>query len=336
MISKKVQTFIPRLPWWGADLQTLRNTLRPPKIQLEDGPRLTFNMTDGSGDRLVASVHHSQDSKSFSRPLVVLIHGMGGTEDSHYISMTAHHMLKAGFNVMRLNLRGAGPASPLCTSQYHGGKSEDLKAVADAIPEKYTSAGIFAVGYSLGANMLLKFMAEYGSRSRNPIIGAAAVSAPIDLASCSRAMLKRRNYVYTQYLLHSLKKAALQPHLNVPEKTRQEVKAARSVLAFDECYTGPMNSFRDADHYYRESSSENFVLGIKSPTLIIHALDDPWIPAEGYHRLPWHNNPKLKTAIVASGGHLGFHGRRAGFSGSDSIGSPWYNGMILEFLRALA
>ena len=180
--------FVPRAPWWGGDLQTIRNYLRkrrPPDLTPWPGLRLELPVLDGSGDRLSASLH--QPAIEAGRPLAVLIHGLTGSEDSVYLRASARHLLGLGYPVVRLNQRGAGPSRPLCRSRYHAGLSSDLgdalKALANLDP-RLISRGVVLVGYSLGGNMLLKFLAEYGASF--PIVAAASVSAPIDLATRGR------------------------------------------------------------------------------------------------------------------------------------------------------
>ena len=157
--------FRARGPWWGPDLQTLRNALIAPRIDLTRylGERLTLSMADGSGDALVGLLQ--MPAIATEKPLAVLVHGLSGSEDSAYMISTAGALLDEGYSVLRLNLRGAGPARPLCRLQYHAGRSEDLRDVldCDGFPD-IGSGGLVLVGYSLGANMLLKFLAEFGEQ----------------------------------------------------------------------------------------------------------------------------------------------------------------------------
>src|SRR5690348_1565707 len=185
--------FLARAPWWGGDLQTLRNYLVRQLAPLPAAERLHLPMRDGSGDRLVASLHRPVAAGT-RRPLVVLIHGLTGSEQSHYMVKTAAHLLRLGFTVLRLNLRGAGASRPSCRFQYYAGRSEDFADALAALPGALTQGGVVAVGYSLGANMLLKYLGERGSEA--PLQGAIAVSAPLDLAGTSRRLMWRRNGLY--------------------------------------------------------------------------------------------------------------------------------------------
>jgi len=153
-------SFVPRAPWWGADLKTVRSVLLRQSYGLEDFPekRLRFRMPDGTGDVLHGILN--QPVEPGDLPLVVLVHGLTGCAESHYMRATAAILLRRGLTVMRLNLRGAGPSRPFCVEQYHAGRTEDLRAVLGQMPEHLTRSGIVLVGYSLGANQVLKLLGE--------------------------------------------------------------------------------------------------------------------------------------------------------------------------------
>jgi len=188
--------FAPRAPWLGADLQTLRNVLRGPVFAPrpeDEGVRLVLPLTDGSGDRLAARYFEAEAPRD-GAPLVVLIHGLGGTTDSAYIQVTTTLLLRLGYPSLQLNLRGAGESRPLCREQYHAGRTGDLRDALAALPAEMIAGGVVVVGYSLGGNMVLKYAAEYGG-----LRGAVSISAPIDLAAASHRFLARRNRLYLRY-----------------------------------------------------------------------------------------------------------------------------------------
>src|SRR5208337_1189701 len=143
--------FRPRAPWFGPDLQTVRNTLRhrAPALSRYTVTRLAFEMSDRSGDRLVG---HLQDPGPGSdlRPLVVLIHGLAGSAQSAYMETSAAHWLARGHRVLRLDLRGAGASRPLCRLQYHAGRTSDLRDALGGLPAESAPSGLLMIGYSLG------------------------------------------------------------------------------------------------------------------------------------------------------------------------------------------
>ena len=309
----------PRPPWWGGDLQTLRNSLRwrPPDLSPWPAERLALPMGDDSGDRLAASLHRP-DGGAVGAPLVLLIHGLTGCEDSAYVRASARFWLARRHPVLRLNLRGAGPSRPLCRLQYHAGRSDDLRDALAALPHRIEGAGLrargmIAVGYSLGGNMLLKYLGEEGSAA--PFLAACAVSAPIDLAASTGRMEARRNGLYQHYILSRLKAETLAapawtdgaPALDARE--RRAVVAARSIRRFDDVFIAPRNGFAGAGDYYERCKALRYLDAIAVPTLLVHALDDPWIPAAAYLEYDWRRNSNLTPLLPESGGHVGFHAR---------------------------
>jgi hypothetical protein len=316
--------FRPRAPWLGADLQTLRNNIRRPRHDLTPWPEtaLELPLADGSGDRLLGYLRHP--AADTPRGLVVLIHGLSGSTDSIYLRSTAWHLLTRGYAVLGLNLRGAGPGRGLARLQYHAGRSADLRqALAELCAREPALAarGLYAVGYSLGANMLLKFLGEEGARS--PLRAAASVSAPIDLRAASLCLMAPRNGFYQRHLISSMIAEATALDAALSEDERKIVTAVRSVYDFDDRFVAPRNGFADAPEYYARNSAEQFLPAIATPTLIIHALDDPWIPAVAYRRQDWPRLPALTPLLAAGGGHVGFHG-----AGSPV---PWHDRCVVEF-----
>src|SRR5687767_14138476 len=196
--------FRPRLPWIGPDLQTIRNFVARPKVDLRPWParRLWF---EAGGDRLTGLWHRTGRT---DRPLVILMHGLTGCERSSYVRLTAFHLLQRGYPVVRLNLRGAGPSRRHCREGYHAGRSEDLHHVLTALPPGAARAGVAVVGYSLGGNILLRYLAEEPA-SAQMVRAAVSISAPIDLGLMQRRILEPRNRVYHAYLMNRMRKEAL-------------------------------------------------------------------------------------------------------------------------------
>ncbi len=316
--------FRPRLPWWGPDLQTIRSVMvKSCALDGHTGERLYFPLDDGSGDRLAAMLNRTKSTKKL--PLIVLVHGLTGLEDSFYMCESAGHYLSRGFPVLRLNLRGAGRSRPYCRKQYHAGSSDDLARVFDALPAELTAHGAVAVGYSLGANLLLKYLGEQGKAAR--IDAAAVVSAPLDLAATSRRLNRWRNAPYQRYLLRYMKAEAIAPGADLSAAERRAVLGARSVWEFDHVYSAPRAGYDGAADYYARTSSGRFLAGVSIPTLVVHALDDPWIPAEPYRAFDWQGHRNLHDVLTRRGGHVGFHG---------SDGAAWHDLAIARFFESLS
>lgn len=318
--------FRPRWPWIGADLQTLRDVLVPDSDLHDPGgvEELEFPMPDGTGDRLTGLLEHPRE-RSGRRPLAVLVHGLTGCADSRYVRRAAGRLLDAGYRTLRLNLRGAGPCRRLCREQYHSGRSQDLAAVIAQLPEALRADGLVLVGWSLGANMLLKGLAEFGTA--HPILGAVAVSAPIQLAEAANRMRSPRNWLYHRWLLGRMKVEAAGAPVTLAPEFRAALAKVRDIIDFDERLTAPINGYAGASDYYSRCSAIRFLPEIPVPTLVIHALDDPWIPGAAYRDHDWEANPNLMPLLPERGGHVGFHG-----AGS----RVWSDDCMLQFLDRLS
>ncbi len=313
--------FQPRAPWWGADLQTLRNVMARKPAPLP-GERLHLAMADGSGDRLAATPHRPEMALP-DAPLVVLMHGLSGTEDSSYMIHTARQLRRDGINVLRVSLRGAGPSRQSCQQQYHAGRSADLRDLVLALPVEFQRLGIVMVGFSLSGNMSLKFAAEFASDL--PVRGVVAISAPIDLALTSANMLRPRNWIYNQKLLWDYKRQCTDAGAAVGEAEREAIFNSRNFVDFDNWFVAPRNGFADAEDYWRQSMAKQFLPDIALPTLIIHALNDPLVPSAPYLDVNWAANPHLIPLLPAKGGHVGFHG----------VGGVWYHDCLRRFVVGL-
>lgn len=307
--------FAPRWPWIGGDLQTVRNWLVKPQPRLETWPteRIELAMEDGTGDVLHGVLQRPAGDRA--RPLVLLVHGLTGSSESSYMRTTAFHMLRAGHPVLRLNMRGAGPGRGRTRQFYHAGRSADLDRVLRGLVPSLGRHGVVLVGYSLGANVVLKYLAELGTQA--PVMAGASISAPIDLHAAQARIAAARNRLYHASLLGEMKR-----------ERRADVDASiRTILDFDNRVVAPHNGFKDALDYYRQSSAGPLLGAIRRPALIIHAADDPWIPIAAYRAAPWSANSNLLPHLTASGGHVGFH--------AAGLTMPWHDAALLRLLEAV-
>lgn len=312
------EPFRQRFPWIGGDLQTLRDFfVRPHEpVPAAGTETLSFAMPDGTGDRLIGLMERPAVAVP-GRPTALLIHGLTGCVDSYFVRRAARALLEAGFPVLRLNLRGAGASRPYCREMYHSGRSEDLAAVLDqlAAPD-----GVVLVGWSLGANMLLKGVAEFGAEKG--VRGAVAVSAPIDLRMTAERFHAPRNALYQRTMLKNMRAEFAGVPGGLSQRERARLSEVRTVVAFDDAFTAPNNGFADAADYYALCSANRYLADIRVPTRVIHALDDPWIPDEMYLAVDWEALPDISATLTRWGGHVGFHG-------ADGV---WTDREIVRFL----
>ncbi len=311
--------FRPRFPWWGADLQTLRNRLayRPKPLP---GERDRFRAKTPDGDTLTGTLHRPVAPKK--QPLVCMFHGLTGDEDSIYMLEATRHHLDHGRNVLRMNLRGAGSSQPLCKGTYTGASWPDILTAIKTLEPSETQNGIFLIGFSMGGNMLLNALPHITEGIG--CIGAATVSAPIDPASASRRLMDRRNSIYQNALLKEMKAAYLARPEGSDPVWRSTIENVDSVWAFDDQITAAMNGYRDAQDYYDSTAGIQWLESISLPLLTIHAKNDPWIPIAPYLNLS--APPNMTLEITRSGGHVGFHGKDP---------QPWHDLRISDFIADL-
>jgi len=310
--------FRERVPWFGGDLQTARNALRLDHANLSKWPGARLSFTAPNGDQLSGVLHNAEGG---TECLVVLVHGLTGCEDSAYVRASAQRLLGAGHDVFRLNLRGAGPSRPHCRAMYHAGRSDDLRLVLEGLLSAGQGVnGVFAMGYSLGGNLLLKYIGEAGAASL--IDRALSVSAPINLAAASARLEARRNRGYHRWLLDRMKQDWTSGPLNIETSQMAALKSAQTIREFDNDVVAPLNGFADAADYYTQNASGGFLSRISVPTLVLHADNDPWIPADAYRALSGLSD-HLRVEITRGGGHVGFHGRAG----------RWHDDCAVAFFR---
>ncbi len=172
------------------------------------------------------------------------------------------------------------------------------------VPDDLRPNGIVAMGYSLGANVLMKFLGERGSSS--PIKAAIAVSSPLNLAPVSHRLMQWDNALFQFAILSQLKRESVKSAADLSERERSAVLNARTVWDFDENFTAPRNGFSGAQDYYTRSSCKPFLEHVAVPTLMIHASDDPLVPQADYLQYKWADNLNLTPLLSRSGGHVGF------------------------------
>ena len=237
------------------------------------------------------------------------------------VMATTRHLLGEGWTVVRLNLRGALPSRPTSLGRYHAGRTEDLAEALRHLPRDVARRGIFLVGHSLGGSLVLKFMGEGGHDL--PVSAAVAVSAPVDFTATCARMMAPRNFVYHRYMLNAMKREALAPGAALTTAQRAAIANARNVYEFDDRFVAPYFGYPGALDYYESNEARRFLADIARPTLILHALDDPWIPPASYTAIDWSRLPVIDAALTPHGGHLGYHGIGSRVAWHDRMTSWW-------------
>lgn len=262
-------------------------------------------------------------------PTIVIWHGIEGSSEAVYMLATARKAFAAGFNVVRMNLRNCNDTEHLTPTLYHGGLSEDLRAVVAELIAHDGLKRLFVVGFSLGGNMVLKLAGEYGDEPPREILGICAVSPSVDLAASADLIIKRSNWLYHQDFLRHLKSRISRKQKLFPQQyDASGIRSIRTLRAFDDRYTSRAHGFADASDYYYRASAIRVVDKIRLPTLIIHGQDDPFIPFAPLNDPKFAANPHILMLAPAQGGHVAFVG-----SASSHEDRFWAENRVVEFCQ---
>jgi len=265
--------------------------------------RRTYPITDR-----ISVVALEQQPEAMAKGQLILVHGLEGSANSGYMRSFAQAALEAGFGVHRLNLRTCGGTEALSETMYHSGLTSDTVHIVDRVRQEYAQA-VLLIGFSLGGNVVLKLAGELGSTSL--LTGVCAVSPPIDLARCVHAIGRRANLLYARRFLDRLKQRIVRKSVSSPHTySTLGLRDVKSIWEFDDRYTAPLFGFGTAENYYRTQSSQHFLQGIRVPTLIVTAKDDPLVPFDMFDHPSIKDNPALALAAPQHGGHLGFLARK--------------------------
>jgi predicted alpha/beta-fold hydrolase len=315
-----LEPFRPRLPWLNGDLQTLRDTLRPVALPPDLGTPLQFSI--GSGEQLLGLL---DQPLSAAEPLglVLLMHGLGGSSSRSGLRRMGYTLQRAGFAVLRLNMRGAGAGRELARGTYAANSNADLLPILPSLRQLAQGRPLLGMGISLGGTLLLNaLLAEWQEQS--PLDGLVCISSPLDLQACSRQIERPRNRLYQRWLLQRLVAQTLADPFGVSAAERQALQQPIcSIRRFDALITAPRWGYDSLEAYYRDASPLPRLLqrltqlggsGLP-PTLIVHADDDPWVPVDAARQLSTVRSQTLSVLLTTGGGHNGFHGWRDGRKG---------------------
>jgi hypothetical protein len=241
-------------------------------------------------------------------PIALVVHGLEGSARRRYVRSVCRELLARGVRPVALNLRGCSGEPNRALAYYHSGKTEDPAFVLATLRERHPGRRLGAIGFSLGGNMLLKMMGERVDGGRDLLDAAVAMSVPYDLAAGS-ALLEQSlmGRAYSGYFLRSLKhkvrwkESRLGTVIDVASAL-----ASRTIWEFDERATAPLNGFAGAEDYYARASSAAFLGGVRVPTLLLHAADDPFLPAASVPVEQAARNEVLHLVLHERGGHVGF------------------------------
>ena len=286
----------------GGHLQTILSRYLVGKPVKLPSTTQRFNLDDG--DQLVLLDSKPADWRP-GRPVALLVHGLGGDANGIELVRLGARLVRLGVRVVRVNLRGAGLGAGLSRRLYSGASGPDVAAVAARLANDFPGSPIGLVGFSLGGCLVLN-VASSGLAGLDCVIAAGA---PVDLDACSRWMMHPSRRFYDRQFVYTMIPEVKRLHTRFPELGRLNLDHVSSVRDFDQAYTAPRNGFRSVDDYYAQCSPVGKLDQIKVSGLLIHAMDDPFIPLG-----PLTNakvSPSLEVEILPEGGHLGFISRKS-------------------------
>ena len=280
------------------------------------------------GDRLLV-LESTPAGWAATRPTAMLVHGLAGCADAPYVVRLGARLFGMGIRVIRVNLRGAGRGFGLARGIYHAGRSDDLRVVVEWLRHRNGSSPIAAIGFSLGANLVLKLATEAGDHPAGPgrLDCVVAANPPIDLAACCRRMSAPENRFYDWNFVRWLRASIVRLHRRFPELGPTQLRGVRTLYEFDDRYTARRNGFASADDYYRRCSLVTALDRIDIRGLIVHAMDDPFIPHEPFRQAA--RQPDLALELVRHGGHVGYLSRHP-FEGD----RRWLDARLAAWLRS--
>lgn len=241
-------------------------------------------------------------------PVVLLMHGLEGSARRGYAVNVYRQLAAHGIRAVGLNFRSCSGEPNRTPRLYHSGDTADIEHVLGILAERHGDVPRGAIGFSLGGNALLKLLGELGDRATALVHAAVAVSVPYDLgAGADHLDTTPAGRFYTRRFVRSLvAKAAAKQGMLGDRCQLDRVRAARTFREFDDAATAPIHGFADAADYYARSSSAAYLHAVTVPTLLLHAADDPFLPASSFPRDAVLANPAIDAVITPTGGHVGF------------------------------
>jgi hypothetical protein len=242
-------------------------------------------------------------SKKDSEKTVLILHGLEGDINSHYINGIIHQLELAGYRPVLMHFRGCSGRINRLVRAYHSGETGDLATIVEHVRKVTGHYPYAAIGYSLGGNVLLKWLGE--TSENNPLKKAVAVSVPFRLHDAAARLQLGVSKIYREHLLKSLRRTYIKKFKKIKSPIDVDVEQLKSFWDYDDKVTAPLHGFDGARDYYDSCSSRQYLSGINVPTRIIHSVDDPFMfdtTAPAVDEL----SPDIDLLLTSGGGHVGF------------------------------
>lgn len=332
------QTFAPRRFLSNGHLQTIAGNFLPRANHLPLSNPELVEVSPASDTQIATHVlcecHWQPEQVRAGRPTAILLHGLEGSANSQYIVGNANKLWRAGANVIRMNMRNCGGTEQYAPTLYHSGLSGDVDAVMRFFLQRERLESITLIGYSMGGNLVLKLAGELGAAAPRQLHSVVGVSPAIDLDLSATALHRPQNRIYERRFLRNLlkrfrRKASLFPRTF---DTNRAVGIG-SLRDFDDRITAFYSGYASAADYYYRAAAARVVDHIAVPTLILHAIDDPFVHISPETRAKIVANPHITYLETEHGGHCAFLAAPDSASGDDGY---WAETTLLRFILANA
>jgi uncharacterized protein len=320
------ELFRPRRPLLGGHAQTLVGNFLPRRNELPPAEERMFHVEHN----VQVMCHcHWQAGREQATTLII-VHGLEGSSESGYVIGTGSKAWRAGMNVVRMNMRNCGGTERLGPSLYNSSMSADVGAVARALIEQDGLQKLALAGFSMGGNLVLKLLGEWGASAPSQVKAAVGISPAMDLAASADALHHRANRIYEMKFLWSLRRRIQRKAALYPKRFETRyLRGIRSLRDFDDQITARYCGFLDAQDYYTRAASTQVLEHIAVPTLVLHANDDPFIRVLPGTREKLLGNPNITYVETERGGHCAFLAQANGYDGR------WAERQAIAFIQRI-
>jgi predicted alpha/beta-fold hydrolase len=319
-------------------MQTLFGNYLPRVSDLPPAEPQLVEVSPATADLIASQVlcdcHWQPEEVRSERPTAIIVHGLEGSSNSQYVIGNSNKLWNAGCNIVRMNMRNCGGTEALTPTLYHSGLSNDVLAVMNFFVAKYGLRSMSLIGYSMGGNLVIKLAGELGSTAPPELRSVIGVSPAVDLRPSADALHLPQNRLYElKFLQALLRRFRLKAMLFPNAYDLSRAVGIYSLREFDDRITSLYSGFTGADDYYDRAAASRVLAHIAVPTLILHALDDPFVRLTAESRDKITSNPDITLIESKHGGHCAFLAQPDPGSNYDGY---WAEHTLLRFLLANA
>jgi uncharacterized protein len=338
LIASHAAEFLPRRFLINGHLQTIMGNYLPRVDALPTAEAQLVEVSPATEDQISSQVlchcHWQLEEVRAARPSAIIVHGLEGSSGSQYVVGNANKLWLAGCNIIRMNMRNCGGTEALSPTLYHSGLSNDVLAVMNFFVAQHGLRSMSLIGYSMGGNLVLKLAGELGAAAPSELRSVIGVSPAVDLGPSADALHRPQNRFYEMKFLRALLRRYRHKAVLFPQAyDRNAATGIRSLREFDDRVTAFYSGFTGAEDYYYRAAAARVIDRIAVPTLILHALDDPFVRITDESCSKLDANPNIKLITTHHGGHCAFLAQPDADSGYDGY---WAEHTLLRFLLANA